>query len=159
MRHGRHGARGFTLIEVMLVVVLIAVVSALASLSLRDPATTRLEQEGARLVALLESARAEARASGLAVVWEPVPADPAKPGAVDFRFVGLPSRVALPTRWLEPGVVAQIAGAPTLVLGPEPMIGAQRLELRLDKQRLALATDGLGPFVPVTEANEAEGPK
>jgi hypothetical protein len=26
------------------------------------------------------------------------------------------------------------------------MIGAQRIVLRLDEQRLALATDGIGPF-------------
>ena len=44
-------------------------------------------------------------------------------------------------------------GARAVVLGPEPMIGAQRIVLRLDAQRLVLATDGLGPFVVV--GNEA----
>ena len=38
-------------------------------------------------------------------------------------------------------------GARAVVLGPEPLIGAQRIVLRLDDQRLTLATDGLGPFV------------
>jgi general secretion pathway protein H len=33
-----------------------------------------------------------------------------------------------------------------VVLGPEPLIGRQRIVLRLDAQRLTLATDGLGPF-------------
>jgi general secretion pathway protein H len=135
---------GFTLIEVLVVVVLIAIASAVASLALRDPAATRLEQEGARLAALLESARAEARASGLAARWEPRAADS---GSEGFRFLGLPANSTLPDRWLGPGVNAEIVGARTVVLGPEPLIGAQRIVLRLEQQRLTLATDGLGPFV------------
>ena len=34
-----------------------------------------------------------------------------------------------------------------MVLGPEPLIGMQKIILRLDDQRLMLMTDGLGPFV------------
>ena len=64
-----------------------------------------------------------------------------------FRFSGLPVGVLPAGRWLEPAVQAQIVGARAVVLGPEPMIGAQRIVLRLDAQRLVLATDGLGPFV------------
>jgi general secretion pathway protein H len=37
-------------------------------------------------------------------------------------------------------------------LGPEPLIGAQRVVLRLGDQRVELGTDGLGPFVVVDEA-------
>jgi general secretion pathway protein H len=37
-------------------------------------------------------------------------------------------------------------GAAHLQLGPEPLIGAQRVVLRLSDQRLEVATDGLGPF-------------
>ena len=55
--------RGFTLIELLVVVALIAIASGVASLSLRDGTASRLEHEGQRLAALLESARAEARAS------------------------------------------------------------------------------------------------
>ena len=127
----------------MIVVVLIAVASSVASLALRDPASTTLEREGARLAALLESARAEARASALAAYWEPV-TPTAEPG---FRFVGLPPSEALPTRWLDSGVTAEVVGARAITLGPEPLIGAQRIVLRLREQRLVLGTDGLGPFV------------
>ena len=35
------------------------------------------------------------------------------------------------------------------MIGPEPMIPAQRVVLRLEDQRLAIATDGLGPFAVV----------
>ena len=160
----RHAAaaRGFTLIELMLVVAIIAIATGLASLALRDPAASRLEREGVRLAALLEAARSEARAGGFAVVWLPGAA-PEVPGGngsngnnnTDFRFVGLPATLALPGRWLQPGVEAQVLGAPTLVLGPEPMIGAQRVMLRLDDQRLVIETDGLGPFQPAASAASA----
>ena len=144
------GTRGFTLIELMVVVALIAVASAVVSLALRDPASTRLEHEGARLIALLEAARTAARAAGLTASWEP---RAEQEGAEGFRFVGLPPSTELPNRWLGPGVSAEVTGARAVKLGPEPLIGAQRIVLRLDAQSLTLVTDGLGPFVVVdTEA-------
>ncbi|MFT3957418.1 MAG: prepilin-type N-terminal cleavage/methylation domain-containing protein [Piscinibacter sp.] len=141
---------GFTLIELLVVITLIAIASSVISLALRDPAATRLEQEAARLAALLESARAEARASGLAARWEPRAEQADTPG---FRFIGLPDSAERPSRWLSEGVSAEVIGARAVVLGPEPLIGRQRIVLRLDAQRLVLDTDGLGPFVisPGTE--------
>lgn len=137
-------AAGFTLIELMVVVAVIAIATAVASLALRDPAASKLEHEAARLASLLESARAEARASGVAARWEPL-AEQAD--GSDFRFVGLATGATLPTHWLEPGTSAQVIGARAVILGPEPLIGAQRIVLRLNDQRLMLATDGIGPFV------------
>ncbi len=98
------------------------------------------------MVALLESARAEARSSGLAARWEP---RAEQADADGFRFIGLPESADLPSRWLGEGVSAEVVGARAVVLGPEPLIGRQRIVLRLDAQRLTLATDGLGPFVVV----------
>ena len=140
---------GFTLIELLIVVALIAIASAVASLALRDPASTQLEQEAARLSALLEAARAEARASGLPVRWVLVGASDADggPGVPGFRFLGLPDPDAgRPQRWLHEGVAAQVVGAPAVQLGPEPVIAAQRIVLSLDDRQLVLATDGLSPF-------------
>ena len=128
----------------MVVVALIAIASAVASLALRDPAASKLEQEAARLAALLESARAEARASGLAARWEPLSDQPDGSG---FRFVGLPAGDAQQTHWLDADTSGQVLGAKAVVLGPEPLIGEQSILLRLQDQRLTLATDGLGPFV------------
>ena len=153
--HGSCSRRsGFTLIELMVVVALIAIASAVASLALRDPASTRLEHEGARLVALLEAARTEARASGLSASWEP---RPAQAGTEGFRFVGLPPSSDLPNQWLAAGVSAEVAGAPAVQLGPEPLIGPQRIVLHLETQTLVLATDGLGPFVVVDAEAAAPG--
>jgi prepilin-type N-terminal cleavage/methylation domain-containing protein len=47
-------ARGFTLLELMVVVAMIGVASAVVSFALPDPSSTRLEREAARLIALLE---------------------------------------------------------------------------------------------------------
>jgi general secretion pathway protein H len=145
----RSRSQGFTLIELMVVVAIIAIAAAVTSLALRDPSSTRLEQEAARLSALLESARSEARASGLAVRWEPVVAS--SDSNDDFRFIGLPPSEKLPQRWLSTRVRAEITGARAVVLGPEPLIGAQRIVLSLDEHRLVLGTDGLGPFTIVAE--------
>lgn len=146
---------GFTLIELMVVVAIIALASAVVSLALRDPSDTLLEKEGARLAALFESARAEARASGLEVHWLPRSIASDRPGAgeapADFTFVGLPMSAGLPRRWLSEGVTANVIGAPDIVLGPEPLIGAQRITLRLGDSRLTLATDGLGPFAVLSD--------
>jgi general secretion pathway protein H len=140
----RRAGRGFTMIELLVVVALIAIASAVTTLALRDPAAARLEREAARLAALLEAARSEARAAGLPARWVPGGA------AAGFRFVGLPAALALPSAWLDEAVRAEVqteqGTASAAVLGPEPVIGAQRIVLRLDTQSLVLATDGLGPF-------------
>ena len=57
-------ARGFTLLEMLLVVTIVAIASAGVSFALRDSGQTRLETQALRLAALLESARAQSRASG-----------------------------------------------------------------------------------------------
>ena len=139
---------GFTLIELLLVVALIAVASGLATFAIRDPSSTQLENEAARLASLLEAARAQSRATGIAVRWEP---RPITPGSSGFRFAGLTRGNDLPSKWLGEGVSAEIVGQPALVLGPEPIIPPQRVVLRLNDQRLTLATDGLAPFAVVED--------
>lgn len=148
-RAGAPRARGFTLIELMIVVAIVGLASSLVVLSLRDPAAMRLEQEAARLAALLESARAESRASGLPVRWVPGRTPGGADDGPDFRFVGLPRSIQLPARWLDPATSAEVAGASALLLGPEPLIGAHRIVLHLADRRLDLVTDGLGPFIVV----------
>jgi general secretion pathway protein H len=142
-------SRGFTLIELIVVIAVIAIGVAVTTLALRDPEASQLEREAARLSALLESARAEARSLGLPARWQPA-ADPT--ATEQFRFVGLPPSSDQPSRFLAPGVQAQVLGATALMLGPEAIIAPQRVLLSLGKQRILLATDGLGPFSVVEEA-------
>jgi general secretion pathway protein H len=148
----RHASRGFTLIEIMVVLTIIAISVGLVSFALRDGTQNRLEQEAARLAALLEGARAESRALGLPVRWQPMSAEDAPAGAPQFRFVGLPKTSDMPSRWMNDGVTAEVVGTGALVLGPEPLIGAQRVVLQLDEHRAVVATDGLGPFALVEDA-------
>ncbi len=141
----RRGA-GFTLIELLIVIAIVALTTTLVALALRDGRVQTLEREADRLALLLETARAESRASGLPVWWRP--ADAAAAEAPGFRFVGLPTGSELPAQWLDAEVQAEIEGAPVIALGPEALIAAQRVWLRLGDRRIAVATDGLAPFEP-----------
>ncbi len=140
---------GFTLIELIIVIAIIAISTAVITLSMRDGAQSKLDDEAARLAYLLEGARAESRVSGMSVRWEPVAAEDTKPA--QFRFVGLVQKELTQTQWLTEGTSAEVIGARALLLGPEPLIPAQRVVLQLDNRRAILATDGLGPFVLVEE--------
>lgn len=145
--------QGFTLLELMVVVAIIALATATVSLALPDSNRDRLETEALRLSALLESARAQSRTSGVPVYWRTT--------ANGFEFLGLSTRKDAPnplagTRtWLQADTRAQVvrpANTANLVLGPEPLITAQRLQLQLGAQTLTLATDGLGPFSVAPDA-------
>ena len=143
------------MVELLVVLLLVALVSGMASLALRDGSDFRLEREAMRLAALLESGRAEARASGVPVRFELAGDSPGASGDAAgkaYRFVGLPAAVLPPGHWLDPNVYARIDGARALRLGPEPLIGAQRIVLALGDERLVLGTDGLAPFAVQRDA-------
>lgn len=142
-----------------MVVAIIALASGVSMLALRGGARDRLEQEAARLSAVLDAARLESRASGRTLIWVPAsPTDPIPPGEkeprADFRFeqltplgvVGFNAPKDWPRRWLHAQTSAEVIGAARLVLGPEPLIPAQRVRLRLQEEQIDLATDGLSAF-------------
>ena len=136
-------ASGFTLIELMVVVTLIAVATAGTVLSLRDSASTALERDAQRLAAVLESARARARASDAMVVWQA--------RGQGFELHGLPAPQA-PQAWLSPETRSRTTGP--VLLGPEPLIPPQGIELYAasqPRQSLWVATDGLRPFAVVRQ--------
>ena len=148
---------GFTLLELLVVVAIMATATAGVSLAMRDNAQTALERDAQRLTVLFESARAQSRTSGVGVYWHTTPEG--------FRFEGLPSG-ALPERWLVSGITASVrnglqvgttAAATAVQLGPEPMIGAQSVELSNPPtgdgqpiRTLRIGTDGLRPFAVQT---------
>ena len=127
----------------MVVVLLVAIATGITSLSLRDASQSKLEEEGARLSALLESARTQSRIVGTDVRWQP-----ANDGSGGFQFIGLPQLATeqLPTHWLDSDTHANIVGAPQILLGPEPLLPQQRVVLHLGDHELAVGTDGLSPF-------------
>lgn len=134
----RHRTRGFTLLELLVVISIMALATAGAALAMRDGGQAQLEREAERLAALLESGRAQSRASGVPVRWQAT--------ADGFRFDGVRPG-ALPDRWLQPDT--RVRGDSLLVLGPEPLIGPQQVTLvqaSAPGHALRVSTDGLRPF-------------
>ena len=130
--------RGFTLLELLLVVAIIAVASAGVSFAMRDSAQTQLEREAVRLAALLESGRTRSMASGVPVRWRTT--------ATGFTFDGLPTG-SLPEAWLSADITAAMPAQ--IVLGPEPIIARQSVRLVASSQpnrALTVGTDGVRPF-------------
>jgi general secretion pathway protein H len=140
---------GFTLLELLVVVSIIAIASAGVVFSLRDSAQTQTEREAQRLAALLESARAQSRTSGVAVVWRAT--------AQGFAFDGLPENT-LPDKWLDSGT--SVATGSRLELGPDPIVAVQSVTLLSTQQSSVawrVATDGLRPFSVQLAGNGAAG--
>lgn len=149
----RRAARGFTLLELLVVLSIMALATAGVGLALRDGGATLLQREGERLAMQLEVARAQSRASGVPVRWR-------SDAAGGFVFDGLPGAMGARRPWLDGATgVSHISGVggaggagsnhAGLWLGPEPLIGAQQVVLvnaGLPGRMVVVATDGLRPF-------------
>ncbi len=161
-RLARRTARGFTLLELLVVMAIVAIASAGVVLAMRDSSASALERDAQRLAAVLESGRAHARMQGTPVYWRAV--------SGGFVLEGL-NPPQPPQAWLSADTsVTAVLHAPTsgasgapgnnaerLSLGPEPILDAQGLVLAVRNKpeiQLQLATDGLRPFalVPVGTA-------
>lgn len=138
MRTSEAGNSGFTLLELLVVLAIMAIATAGVGLALRDSSQTRLEREAQRLAALLDSARAQSRMTANAIRWR----------STDSGFVFEGARAeSLPSGWLDSDVRAATKGPVTL--GPEPIIGPQRIRLESRSRpghSLLVMTDGVHPF-------------
>lgn len=147
---GRSLQQGFTLIELIVAITIVAIASATVAVAVRDRADVQLEREALHLASVLETARSEARAASLDVRWIPDSTNDAS----RYRVTGLPpallKRLELERPWLGEPPIVEIKGPSingrSIRLGPEPLIGAQRVTLIRGDHRITLVTDGLGPF-------------
>jgi len=133
------GGCGFTLLELLVVLTVVALATAGVALALPDSGAAQMQREGERLAALLDAARAQSRASGQVVRWR------AAAAGQGFAFDGL---TELPRHWLHGATHVRGTGA-VLWLGPEPLIGAQQVVLvnpTWPQHVVRVATDGLRPF-------------
>jgi general secretion pathway protein H len=149
---------GFTLLEVLVVVVILAVLVSLVTVRIAPDARQSLREEATRLAAVLGHAHDEAIVTGAAFAWQP--------DANGYRFVRRdPDRVwrtvdgdaALRARTFTTGV--QLAAVetpehttnatPAIVISPAGASGPFRITLALDEHRVRVSSDGNGR--PVVE--------
>lgn len=162
-------SQGFTLLELLVVLMIIAIGTAGVTFAFRDTQESLLEREAQRLSVILEAARVQSRSSGVALAWLPLPQG----------FVVLPVRVLTASRepqidaasvspWLSNELRAQVMvtapgdgeqrSATGLVLGAEPMIAPASVLLSIGDRQLRIATDGLRPFAVQTPESTAAKP-
>ena len=132
--------RGFTLIEILVVLAIVALGTGALVWSLRDSASQQLDEEAQRLSALLEAGRALSRTSGLALRW--------RSSETGFVIESMPPGLAPPQShaWLYPQTRAS---ATQLWLGPEPILPPQSLVLTQgdgSRGSVRVASDGLRAF-------------
>ena len=151
---GHWGQHGFTLLELLVVMAIVAIASAGVVLTLRDSSASDLERDAQRLAAVLESGRAQSRMQGTPVTWRAVPGgfvlDGLNPPLPPQTWLSADTTVGAVMRPPAPGALNNTTNtADRLTLGPEPILEAQAVVLAVRSKptiSLQLATDGLRPF-------------
>lgn len=132
--------RGFTLLELLVVIVILGVAAGMVSLSVAPSEERLLTMEMDRLAALFRLAQNEARVSGRPLVWE---AD-----GQGYRFLtGNAPRAENPDDPLRPRdwpFTVERIEAPNVVFGAEPLLPPAEIRITTPRRELVLALDAFG---------------
>lgn len=158
--------KGFTLLELLVVMAIVALASAGVALTLRDSTGATLERDAQRLAAVLESGRAQSRMQGTPVLWRATPGgfviEGLNPPLPPQPWLSADTSVDSVLRRTDDGAASDKVST-ALTLGPEPILEAQAVVLAARSQpttRIQLASDGLRPFaiVPLGTALDQAAP-
>ncbi len=175
-RASAHAGHGFTLVELLVALLVMALLTGLAAMALPQSGQDSMQREAERLAALLDAAREQAAARGEPLAWAPGTAgytflQPSPRGWVPLddapltarRWQWLSADAALPAHYQPRGVnatvqagevavrasggAAGLGAAPSwLVFGTEPVSPPLDVTLQGDGRVITIASDGLAPF-------------
>jgi general secretion pathway protein H len=145
-------ARGFTLIEVLVVLTIIALLVSLVAVKLTPDARQSVANEGVQLAALLTHARHEAIATGVPLAWQRTEAGyQFLQRGLDRKWQPMDSEASLRARALPTGVSVASIETPnkasranqTVIFLPTGIADPFRITLMLGAHRVHVASDGM----------------
>lgn len=134
----RQALRGFTLLELLVVLVIIGVAAGSMMLALRSNEESTLYRQAEQVSAALEAGRVQSRARGQAAEFAVTPTGfivKSPNVAADEKAV---------TQWMDKGISA--SGNLPVQLGPSPILPAQSITLSLGTYSVRISSQGLKPF-------------
>ena len=153
-------ASGFTLVELMVVLVVLAVAASMVTLSVSGASGHALEGAAEHLSSTLEDARWQAISTGRQIAWEaPQSTTPGGSAIPEARWyeqtpdrnwhlraapAAIPPLAGLTLRIVRP--LATNEAPARLVLGPEPVGVAACILLTQEDNTVAVVSDGVAPF-------------
>lgn len=145
--------RGFTLLEMLVVMVIIGIVTAVVALTPSRNPVTDLKDEAQRLATLLESAADEAQVRALPIAWQPVDGGYVfSEQSEDGGWHVLGDSLLKPYRWRTDvtGVAIRYSGSSKtlvrLVFGDESISAPVTIVLSAGGRQLDVVSTGIGNF-------------